>query len=131
MRRLYRDRWDKKLGGVCGGLGQYFKVDPTIIRLIVVFVCIFTAILPVVLIYLVAWMVIPQGPATYIQLNCKKLRRNRHNRMISGICSGLADFLHIDPTLVRIITAIIVIITGFFPGLFAYIIGTWIIPEKL
>jgi len=130
MRRLYRDRWDKKLGGVCGGLGQYLKFDPTIIRLIVIFVCIFTVILPVVLLYLVVWIVIPQGPPTYIQLNCKKLRRNMKNRMISGICSGLADFLHVDPTLVRIVTAIAVVITGFFPGFFAYVIGTWLIPEK-
>ena len=33
MKRLYRSDRDKMLGGVCGGLGDYFKVDPTLVRL--------------------------------------------------------------------------------------------------
>lgn len=32
-RRLYRSRTDSKLGGVCGGIANYFRMDPTIIRL--------------------------------------------------------------------------------------------------
>ena len=33
VRRLYRSRSDKKLGGVCGGLAEYFQLDPSLIRL--------------------------------------------------------------------------------------------------
>jgi phage shock protein PspC (stress-responsive transcriptional regulator) len=33
MKRLYRSERDKMLGGVCGGLGDYFKIDPTLVRL--------------------------------------------------------------------------------------------------
>ena len=38
-KKLYRSRTDKKLSGVCGGLAEYLNVDPTIIRLIWVLVC--------------------------------------------------------------------------------------------
>lgn len=34
MKRLYRPSGDRKIGGVCGGLGKYFNIDPTVIRLI-------------------------------------------------------------------------------------------------
>ncbi|MBS5144796.1 MAG: PspC domain-containing protein [Butyricicoccus pullicaecorum] len=40
-KRLYRSATDKKLCGVCGGLGEYFDLDPTLIRLVVVLLTIF------------------------------------------------------------------------------------------
>ncbi len=58
--RLFRSSREKMLGGVCGGLGEYFDVDPTIIRLGVVI-----AILGAGLgffAYLIAWIVIPVNP---------------------------------------------------------------------
>ncbi|MCB1118084.1 MAG: PspC domain-containing protein, partial [Chlamydiia bacterium] len=62
MKRLYRDRWDKKIGGVCGGLGQYLKIDPTILRIVYVLLTILTGLLPMIIIYLVAWLLMPLGP---------------------------------------------------------------------
>lgn len=59
-KRLYRSGREKMLGGVCGGLGEYFDVDPTIIRLGMV-IAIFGAGLGLFA-YLVAWIVIPQNP---------------------------------------------------------------------
>ena len=44
MKKLYKSRTNKKLAGVCGGLGDYFKIDPSIIRLLVLVIGVFTAI---------------------------------------------------------------------------------------
>jgi phage shock protein C len=35
-RKLYRSRTDRMIGGVCGGLGKYFDIDPTIVRIVMV-----------------------------------------------------------------------------------------------
>ena len=62
MRKLYISKKDRKIFGVCGGIGQTYDIDPTLIRLIVVFLCIATAIIPVVLTYLAAWIIVPEKP---------------------------------------------------------------------
>jgi len=50
------------LGGVCGGLAEYFDLDVSLIRLIFVGLALLTAILPMVLFYLIAWLIIPLEP---------------------------------------------------------------------
>lgn len=60
MKRLYRSRQNKMLGGVCAGLGEYFDVDPTLIRLVMIF-AVFGAGAGL-LAYLVAWVLIPVEP---------------------------------------------------------------------
>lgn len=60
MKRLYRSSRDKMLGGVCSGLGEYFNVDPTLIRLGVV-IAVFGAGAGL-LAYLIAWVIIPLNP---------------------------------------------------------------------
>ena len=59
-RRLYRSRRDRMLGGVCGGLGQYFNVDSTAVRLLWIFswLACGVGILP----YLIAWIAVPEEP---------------------------------------------------------------------
>jgi phage shock protein C len=59
MKRLYRSRRYRQIAGICGGLGEYFNVDPTLVRLIFVFLAIFTAFFPMLLIYIIAWLIIP------------------------------------------------------------------------
>lgn len=56
----------------------------------------------------------------------KKLYRSRDNRMISGVCGGVGEFINIDPTIVRLIWAV-TCFSGI--GIVAYIIGLIIIPE--
>jgi phage shock protein C len=60
MKRLYRSGKEKVLGGVCGGLGEYFGIDPTIVRLI--WVLFFLAYGAGVLAYIIAWIIIPKNP---------------------------------------------------------------------
>ena len=57
----------------------------------------------------------------------KKLYRNTENKMLAGVCSGLADYINIDPTVVRVIWAL-VSLSG--AGLLAYLVCALIIPEK-
>jgi phage shock protein C len=62
MKKLYLSRKDKKIFGVCGGIGEAYDIDPTLVRLVVVFLAFATAILPVLLTYLVAWAIVPKEP---------------------------------------------------------------------
>ena len=57
----------------------------------------------------------------------KRLYRNTHNKMIAGVCSGVAEYLNIDPTIVRLIWALVGLSGA---GLLAYLIAAIIIPEK-
>ena len=130
MRKLYRCRWDKKIAGVCGGLGQYFRCDPTLIRLILVFLCILTAFAPFLIAYILMWILVPLGPSTYVEIPCKKLYRSKINRKISGVCGGLAEYFKIDPTILRVLVVILTFTTFIAPTLISYIIGSVIIPEN-
>ena len=58
-KRLFRSQARKMLGGVCGGLGDYFDIDVTLIRLVFVALSLVTAIIPMVIFYLIAWIIIP------------------------------------------------------------------------
>jgi phage shock protein PspC (stress-responsive transcriptional regulator) len=60
MKRLYRSRVDRKIAGVCAGLAEYLEVDPTMVRLIAAFLLIFTGFVPMTLIYIIAWIIIPE-----------------------------------------------------------------------
>ena len=62
IKRLYRSRTDLMLGGVCGGLAEYFDTDASLVRLVFVGLCLLTAILPIFLFYLIAWIVVPTEP---------------------------------------------------------------------
>jgi len=63
-KRLYRSLSQKMLGGVCGGLAEHFNIDVSLVRLIFVGACLFTAVLPMFLFYLIAWIVVPSEPRT-------------------------------------------------------------------
>lgn len=130
MRVITRDRWDRKIAGVCGGLGRFLKVDPSIIRPLFVLVCICTGILPLTICYLIGWMIIPLGPPVYIQFECKKLYRSRSNRKFAGICGGMSDLMNIDATIIRLLVLFTMILTGIFPILTTYVVGAFTIPEQ-
>ena len=63
MKHIYLSKKQKKIFGVCGGIGEAFDIDPTLVRLLVIFLCFSTAIVPVVLTYLIAWAIVPEEPA--------------------------------------------------------------------
>ena len=58
----------------------------------------------------------------------KKLYRSRENRMICGVCGGIADYFNVDATLIRLVLALFAVTGG--SGIIAYIIAAIIIPEE-
>jgi phage shock protein C len=60
MRRLYRSTNEKMIGGVFGGLGKLLDWDPSQIRLLAVIVAVFTGIFPMIISYLIAWILLPK-----------------------------------------------------------------------
>lgn len=62
-KRLYRSREHRVVAGVCGGLAEYFNVDPVIFRIVWACAAIFSAIIGAGLIYLVCCIAIPLRPA--------------------------------------------------------------------
>ncbi len=59
MKRLTLSETDKKIAGVCGGLAEYFDIDPTVIRVAVVVFALITALIPVSVGYFLAWIIMP------------------------------------------------------------------------
>ena len=65
IKRLYRSRTERMIGGVCSGLGEFLGMDATVIRLIavlIIFMWPFT-----LLVYLVLMLVVPEAPMTTMQ----------------------------------------------------------------
>ena len=58
----------------------------------------------------------------------KKLYRSRSNRMIGGVCAGLAEYFNVDPTIVRLVFVLFALAGG--PGLILYIIMAIVVPEE-
>ena len=58
----------------------------------------------------------------------KKLYRSKSNQMIAGVCAGLAEYLHIDVSIVRILWALAVLTWG--AGVMLYIVCAIVVPEK-
>lgn len=60
MKKLYRSTTNKKIAGVCGGLGDYFNIDPTLIRIGFVLLAL-PGGLPGILPYAILWIVVPES----------------------------------------------------------------------
>jgi len=61
MKKLYLSRTDRKIGGVCGGLGECYEKDSTLIRILFVLLALFSFGSGIV-IYLVMWLIVPKKP---------------------------------------------------------------------
>lgn len=107
---LYRNADDKVLGGVCSGLANYTGIDPVIVRIL--FVLLFGAL---VWVYFVLWIVVPSRS---IQSNItKRLYRSPDDRMVAGVCGGLAAYFNTKAWIPRLIFAlplILVLLSGGF-----------------
>jgi len=60
-RRLKRVMAQKKIAGVCAGFAEYFDMDVTLVRLVWFGVSLMSGIVPGVMVYIVAWIILPQG----------------------------------------------------------------------
>ena len=60
MKKLHRSRSNKVLAGVLGGIGETYELDPKLIRIITLLLCLLTGVLPFVIVYIVAWIIVPE-----------------------------------------------------------------------
>ena len=62
-KKLYRSNSDKMLAGVCGGLGEFLGLDPTLVRLVFALLAILGG--PGIILYFIMWIIVPYGPTNY------------------------------------------------------------------
>jgi len=60
MKKLYRSKTNRMWAGVCGGIGEYFDIDPTVVRIGWLVVMILTGLVPMVLAYIIGILLIPE-----------------------------------------------------------------------
>ena len=95
-KRLYRDANHKILGGVCSGIAAYFNIEPIIVRLVFIFSGIgFLA-------YILLWAFVPSSDSVQNGVR-KRMYRNPDNKIIAGVCSGIASFFNINVWIPRIL----------------------------
>jgi phage shock protein C len=129
MKRLYKNRFDKKIFGVFGGLGLYLQVDPNLLRLIFV-AFLATPLFPILAaVYFLIAVLIPEGGKIMIENPGRKLYRSIHDRKIAGVCAGLGRYCRTDPLFIRVIFLILTFTPFFLPIIVTYIVGAMIMPE--
>jgi phage shock protein PspC (stress-responsive transcriptional regulator) len=135
-KRLYRDVKRKALGGVLAGLAHYFNIDVVWMRII--FLLLFFGLPPinddfgpisgfVFLGYFVCWIVFPPNANLDEDKKIKKFYRDNDNKVLGGVCSGLAAYFGVDITVIRLLFVLGVFLFG--TGFLAYII-LWIVAPK-
>jgi len=60
----------------------------------------------------------------------KRLTRSATDKMLCGVCGGIAEYLDVDPTVIRVAYVALSLFSAAFPGLILYIILALIIPQK-
>ncbi len=80
-KKLYRSRDDKIISGVCAGIADYLKTDPTIIRLLWIIITILGEIVPGVLLYIAFAIIVPEEPA---KKRAAKTSRNTAKKTVTG-----------------------------------------------
>lgn len=58
----------------------------------------------------------------------KKLTKSK-NKVFLGVCGGIADYLSVDPTMIRLIAVVLIALTGFFPLTIIYLVAAIIMPD--
>jgi phage shock protein PspC (stress-responsive transcriptional regulator) len=125
MKRLYRSIDDRKIGGVCAGLSEYFDLDPVFFRLSFIVLAFFGGM--GVLAYLVACIMVPMKGAPGGAAAVNRLRLSTSDRKIAGVCGGLGEFLDIDPVFFRAAFIVLAFVGGL--GILLYIALWLVMPQ--
>ena len=130
-KRLRRLPDEGKVAGVCAGLAEYFDTDVTWVRLVWLILSVFPGtIIGGLIAYVAAWILMPAAdvvePHVYSR---KRLVRSQTDRMIAGVCAGIADFFELDVTLVRLMAVILAIFPGAIVcGILVYALAWLVMP---
>ena len=125
-KKLYRDLRRKILGGVSAGLAHYFNIDPVWIRLLLALL-VLGSYGGLLLVYIILWIALPGSHELEEQQEVKKMFRDRENKVLGGVASGVAAFFGTDITMVRVLFVVFTLVGGL--GLVIYIILWVALPE--
>jgi phage shock protein PspC (stress-responsive transcriptional regulator) len=131
-RRLVRRSAQGRLAGVCAGLADYLDVDVTLVRLVwIVLTIVPGGVIGGIITYIGAWVIMSDADAPPVAApTVKRLTRSVNDRKIAGVCGGLAEYLSVDATAVRVAWAVLAIVPGAIVlGVLAYLVAWFIMPE--
>ena len=135
MKKLHISHQNKMLTGVCGGLSESFGINAMIIRLIFLITLFFggTGIIA----YLILFAILPKSQQEMDIIDIEpepeeeiknKIYRKWDDRMIAGVCSGIAQYLNWDVSFIRIAFVIMTFIGGV--GAILYAIFWFMFPNE-
>ncbi|MBZ0166058.1 MAG: PspC domain-containing protein [Candidatus Omnitrophica bacterium] len=125
MKKLCRIYNERKIAGVCSGLGEYYGMDPVIFRMVFILMFFFTVGM---LLYLVMWIILPLSRDKELSPEIKRLYAVEQDKKVAGICSGLGEFFAVDPNIFRIIFVVSALAGGL--GVFAYLVMCFVVPRN-
>ncbi|BDC99001.1 GIN domain-containing protein [Persicobacter psychrovividus] len=131
-KRFFRDTGRKVIGGVLAGLGRYFHVDPLWIRIgFLIFFFGFSLVPSLAaafaIIYLCLSLILPERVEFPEDKNDRQIFRNPDNKVLGGICSGIAAFYKLDVMIIRLIFVALIFFGG--SAIFIYLI-LWALLEE-
>jgi len=110
-KRLFRNENSKVIGGVCSGIANYLGMDVVIVR--VIFIVLFGVLfIP----YLVLWIAVPSSASVVIGSPRKRLFRDVDDKIIGGVCSGIANYFGVNVWIPRIL---------FLLPILSFVTGNW------
>ena len=125
MKRLYRSTDEKKIAGVCSGLGEYFDLDPVFFRVAFI-VLVFVGGIGLIAYIAMAVMVPMKGKST--RGSRARLHLSKSDRKMAGVCGGLGEYLDIDPVFLRVVFIVLAFIGGL--GIILYLVLWLVLPEE-
>src|SRR5713226_379975 len=126
MKKLHRLAENRKLGGVCAGLGEYFDLDPVFFRLFFLASLLFGGLGAVA--YLILWIMVPEKTGAQGEPRpVRRLHLSDSGRKIMGVCGGLGERFEIDPVLFRVAFILLALACGL--GILLYIVLWLLIPR--
>lgn len=128
--RLERSVADRQIAGVCGGLGVYLGLDAALVRVLwIVLTIVPGAILLGLVVYLAAWLIIPEATLDGPAATRWPLARSSTDTKLAGVCGGLAEYFDVDSTPIRLIWVVLSICPGaIIGGVIAYGVAWLVMP---
>ena len=132
VRRLTRSRTEGKLAGVCAGLANYIDVDVVLVRTAWVILSVVPgAIIGGILAYVGAWLIMPEETEPAVRPRGPRLTLSDSDRKIAGVCGGLAEYFHVDATLIRVLWVVLsILFAAVIGGIVAYLLAWIIMPRR-
>ena len=125
MKTFHRLAGQKKIAGVCAGLGEYFDIDPVFFRLFFLVSLFFGGL--GALVYVLLWIMAPEKAGEGQQRPAAGLHLSRADRKIAGVCGGLGEWLDVDPVFLRVTFVLLALLGGL--GFLVYVVLWLFVPR--